>query len=334
MTIDLHGRDFLKEVDFSPAEWAYLLDLSAELKAAQKAGRGQRRLEGLNFALMFEKTSTRTRCSFEVASFQEGAHTTYLDPSGSQMGHKESIADTGRVLARYYDGLEFRGSAHSTVEALAAASSVPVWNGLTNEWHPTQALCDGLTMLEASGKQASELSYAYLGDARYNMGNSLLVLGALMGADVRIVAPESLQPAAEVVAQAQAIASETGARITLTDDVAAGVAGADFVHTDVWVSMGEPKEVWAERIALLAPYQVNADVMAATGNNHAKFMHCLPAFHDLDTRVAQDMLEATGRADGYEVSHEVFESDASIVFDQAENRMHTIKAVMVATVGR
>lgn len=334
MTIDLHGRDFLKEVDFSPAEWAYLLDLSAELKAAQKAGRGQRRLEGLNFALMFEKTSTRTRCSFEVASFQEGAHTTYLDPSGSQMGHKESIADTGRVLARYYDGLEFRGSAHSTVEALAAASSVPVWNGLTNEWHPTQALCDGLTMLEASGKQASELSYAYLGDARYNMGNSLLVLGALMGADVRIVAPESLQPAAEVVAQAQAIASETGARVTLTDDVAAGVAGADFVHTDVWVSMGEPKEVWAERIALLAPYQVNADVMAATGNNQAKFMHCLPAFHDLDTKVAKDMLEATGRADGYEVSHEVFESDASIVFDQAENRMHTIKAVMVATVGR
>ena len=334
MTIDLHGRDFLKEVDFTPAEWAYLLDLSVQVKADRKAGRRERRLDGLNFALMFEKTSTRTRCSFEVASFDEGAHTTYLDPSGSQMGHKESISDTGAVLARYYDGLEFRGSSQATVEALAAASSVPVWNGLTNEWHPTQALCDSLTMLEVSGKAPSELSYAYLGDARYNMGNSLLVAGALLGADVRIVAPESLQPSAEVIAQAQAIASETGARLTLTDDVTAGVAGVDFVHTDVWVSMGEPKEVWAERIALLSDYQVNAAVMAATGNSNAKFMHCLPAFHDLETKVAQDMLEATGRADGYEVSDEVFSSDACVVFDQAENRMHTIKAVMVATVGR
>ena len=334
MTTDLHGRDFLKEVDFTPGEWAYLLDLAAELKAARKEGREQRRLEGLNFALLFEKTSTRTRCSFEVASFQQGAHTTYLDPAGSQMGHKESTADTARVLSRYYDGIEFRGATQATIEALAAASGVPVWNGLTNEWHPTQALCDGLTMLEASGKKGSEITYAYLGDARYNMGNSLLVLGALLGSDVRIVAPASLQPSAAVQDAAKAIASETGARVLVTDDVAAGVKGADFVHTDVWVSMGEPKEVWAERIALLGDYQVNAKVMAATGNNHAKFMHCLPAFHDLDTKVAKEMLEVTGRADGYEVTHEVFESDASIVFDQAENRMHTIKAVMVATVGR
>ncbi len=334
MTIDLHGRDFLKEVDFTPGEWAYLLDLAAELKAARKEGREQRRLEGLNFALLFEKTSTRTRCSFEVASFQQGAHTTYLDPAGSQMGHKESTADTARVLARYYDGIEFRGAAQATIEALAAASGVPVWNGLTNEWHPTQALCDGLTMLEASGKKGSEIAYAYLGDARFNMGNSLLVLGALMGSDVRIVAPASLQPQAAVVEQARAIASETGARITVTDDVESGVRGVDFVHTDVWVSMGEPKSVWLERVELLAPYQVNAAVLDATGNPRAKFMHCLPAFHDLDTRVAHDMFEVTGRSDGYEVTHEVFESDASIVFDQAENRMHTIKAVMVATVGR
>ncbi len=334
MTIDLHGRDFLKEVDFTPAEWGYLLELSAQLKADRKAGREVRRMEGMNVALLFEKTSTRTRCSFEVAAAHQGAGSTYLDPSGSQMGHKESTADTGRVLARYYEGIEFRGSAQATVEALAAASGVPVWNGLTNEWHPTQALCDGLTMLEASGKTGSELSYAYLGDARYNMGNSLLVLGALMGADVRIVAPASLQPSADVVAQARAIAGETGARVTVTDDVASGVKGVDFVHTDVWVSMGEPKDVWVERIALLAPYQVNAAVMAATGNPHAKFMHCLPAFHDLDTKVARDMLDLIGRADGYEVTHEVFESDASIVFDQAENRMHTIKAVMVATIGR
>ncbi len=334
MTIDLHGRDFLKELDFTPAEWAYLLELTAELKADRKAGRERQRLVGRAIALLFEKTSTRTRCAFEVASYDQGAHVTYLDPSGSQMGHKESIADTARVLARYYDGIEYRGSAHAIVEELAAFSEAPVFNGLTNEWHPTQALCDGFTMLEASGKPASEISYAYLGDARYNMGNSLLVLGALMGADVRIVAPASLQPSREVQDAARAVASETGARVTVTDDVSAGVKGVDFVHTDVWVSMGEPKDVWAERVDLLRGYQVNDKVMNATGNPQVKFMHCLPAFHDLNTKVAQEMRDVTGLTDGYEVTDKVFESKASIVFDQAENRMHTIKAVMVATLGR
>lgn len=334
MTIDLRGRDFLKEVDFTPAEWSYLTDLARELKAARAERREERRLDGLNVALIFEKTSTRTRCAFEVAAFDQGAHVTYLDPSGSQMGHKESVADTARVLSRFYDGIEFRGSEHAAVEELARYADVPVWNGLTNDWHPTQALCDGMTMLEASGKPADQIAFAYLGDARYNMGNSLLVLGAMLGADVRIVAPAALQPAKWVQEQAAALASETGAKITLTEDVTDGVKGADFVHTDVWVSMGEPKDVWAERAQLLRPYQVNAAVMAATGNAHVKFMHCLPAFHDLDTKVARDMQAVTGMTDGYEVTDEVFESDASIVFDQAENRMHTIKAVMVATAGR
>ena len=331
MTIDLTGRDFLKEVDFTPAEWRYLLDLARDLKDARKTRREERRLVGRNVALLFEKTSTRTRCAFEVAAYDQGAQATYLDPSGSQMGHKESVADTARVLARFYDGIEFRGSAQADVEELAAFSDVPVWNGLTDDWHPTQALCDMFTMLEASGKPAAEITFAYLGDARNNVANSLLVAGAMMGMDVRLVAPLSRLPLPAVVDAARALASETGARITLTDEVAAGVRGADFVHTDVWVSMGEPKEAWAERARQLAPYQVNAGVMAATGNPNVKFMHCLPAFHDLKTKVARDMQEVTGLSDGYEVSDEVFESPASIVFDQAENRMHTIKAVMVAT---
>jgi len=331
VTIDLTGRDFLKEVDFTPAEWRHLLHLARDLKDARKARREERRLAGMNFALIFEKTSTRTRCAFEVASYDQGAQATYLDPAGSQLGHKESVADTARVLARFYDGIEFRGSAQADVEELAAHSSVPVWNGLTDDWHPTQSLCDMFTMLESSGKPASEIAFAYLGDARNNVANSLLVAGALLGMDVRMVAPESRQPLSTVVDAARALASETGARITLTDEVAAGVRGADFVHTDVWVSMGEPKDAWADRARELAPYQVNARAMEATGNPHAKFMHCLPAFHDLRTRVARDMQEVTGMTDGYEVSDEVFESDASIVFDQAENRMHTIKAVMVAT---
>jgi ornithine carbamoyltransferase len=332
MTSTLRGRNFLKELDFSPEELRALLDLAAELKAAKKAGTEQPRLTGKNFALIFEKTSTRTRCAFEVAAFDQGAHVTYMDPSGSQIGHKESIKDTARVLGRFYDGIEYRGSAQDNVEVLGQFAGVPVWNGLTDEWHPTQTLCDMLTMREHSGGKADgDISFAYCGDARNNMGNSLLITGALLGMDVRIVAPRELWNHEAVVEQARDIATRTGARISQTDDVAEGVRGVDFVHTDVWVSMGEPKDVWDSRIKLLQPYQVNAALLAATGNPAVKFMHCLPAFHNTDTTVGRDIFDKTGLR-SLEVTDEVFESEASIVFDQAENRLHTIKAVLVATV--
>ena len=330
--IDLKNRSFLKLLDFSPAEIQYLLDLAAELKADKKAGREHKSLVGKNIALIFEKTSTRTRCSFEVAAYDQGAHVTYLGPTGSQIGIKETMKDTARVLGRMYDGIEYRGFAQKTVEELAEFSGVPVWNGLTNEFHPTQILADFLTMREHSDKPLNQVAYAYLGDARFNMGNSLLVGGAKMGMDVRIVAPKALQPAAELVAECRKVAEETGARITITDDVDAGVRGCDFIYTDIWVSMGEPDEVWKERIAMLKPYQVNASLMARTGNPNCKFMHCLPSYHNRDTKAGEDVYQKFGM-DGVEVTEDVFESPASIVFDEAENRMHTIKAVMVATLG-
>lgn len=328
MTTSLLGRSFLKESDLSPQEWEGLLALAAELKAAKKAGTEEQRLRGKSIALVFEKTSTRTRCSFEVAAYDQGAHVTYLDPSGSQIGHKESVKDTARVLGRMYDGIQYRGFGQDRVETLAEFSGVPVWNGLTDEWHPTQSLCDVLTMREHVG--SGRICFAYLGDARNNVGNSLLVGGALAGMDVRIVAPEQLQNDKDVVETARAIAARTGGSVTLTDDIAEGVAGADVVHTDVWVSMGEPKEVWDERIALLRDYQVTMDVLRATGKPDVRFMHCLPAFHDRSTVVGEEVFQRTGLAE-FEVTDEVFESEHSIVFDQAENRLHTIKAVLVAT---
>jgi len=332
MALNLRNRSFLKLLDFSPKEIQYLLDLAAEMKKAKYAGTEQPRLKGKNIALIFEKTSTRTRCAFETAAHDQGAHVTYLGPTGSQIGIKESMKDTARVLGRIYDGIEYRGFAQATVEELARYAGVPVWNGLTNEFHPTQILADFLTMREHSDKPLREISFAYLGDARYNMGNSLLVGGVKMGMDVRIVAPVQLQPSPELVSECKKIAAETGARITITDHVVAGVKGCDFVYTDVWVSMGEPAEVWAERIQLLKPYQVNSALMAATGNPACKFMHCLPAYHNRETKVGEDVFQKFGM-DGVEVTEEVFESPASIVFDEAENRLHTIKAVMVATLG-
>ncbi|HET7902258.1 MAG TPA: ornithine carbamoyltransferase [Candidatus Nanopelagicales bacterium] len=332
MAVNLRDRDFLKEIDFTSDELQHLLDLAAELKAAKKARTEVQRLHGLNIALIFEKTSTRTRCAFEVGAYDQGAHVTYLDPVSSQIGHKESAADTARVLSRMYDAIEFRGAAQATVEELAAYSDVPVYNGLTDEWHPTQMLADFLTMLEHSdGRAADEISYAYLGDARSNMGHSLLVMGAIMGADVRIAAPQALWPSADVQRIAYERAVGSGARITLTEDAEEALAGASFVHTDVWVSMGEPKEVWDERVRLLTPYQVNAKALAATGNPDVRFMHCLPAFHDARTVVGRDVAERTGMTEGLEVTDEVFSSAANIAFDQAENRLHTIKAIMVAT---
>jgi ornithine carbamoyltransferase len=330
---NLRNRSFVKEVDFEPEELRHLLKLSEALKTAKYAGNEVQRLQGKEIALIFEKTSTRTRSGFEVASFDQGAHVTYLDPSGSQLGHKESIADTARVLGRMYDAIEFRGSAQDDVEELARFAGVPVYNGLTNEWHPTQMLADFLTMHEASGKPYDGLTYAFVGDCRYNMGRSLLIMGALMGADVRLAGPASLAPPADVVDQANEIAQRTGAEVTITEDVDTAVSGADFVHTDVWVSMGEAKEVWQERVTLLRDYQVNTELMAKTGNRKAKFMHCLPAFHDPNTTVGKEMMEATDMKRGIEVTGEVFESPASIVFDQAENRLHTIKAILVATLG-
>jgi len=328
----LFGRHFLKELDFSAVEWGSLLELAGELKAAKKAGREIQRLVGKNIALIFEKTSTRTRCSFEVAAYDQGARVTYLDPSGSQLGHKESVADTARVLGRFYDGIEFRGRKQEHVEMLAELSGVPVWNGLTDQWHPTQMLADQLTMIEHSGKPIEQISFAYLGDARNNVANSLLVSGALMGMDVRMVAPKELQTPQEVVDQAQQLANTSGARITITDDAQAGVKGVDFLYTDVWVSMGEPKEVWDERISLLRPYQVNRRLVEATGNPGVRFLHCLPAFHDRNTAVGAEIYDKTGM-DGLEVTDDVFETEVNASFDQAENRMHTIKAVMVATLG-
>ena len=327
----LHGRDFLKEADFTPDELDALLALAARLKAERRAGIEVPLLTGRNLALIFEKTSTRTRISFEVAMRDQGGHVTVLDPSATQVGHKESIPDTARVLSRIFDAIEYRGSAQATVEALAAYADVPVYNGLTDEWHPTQMLADFLTMREHAADPSAPLRYCYLGDARYNMGNSLLVTGAMLGADVRIVAPRSLWPEMSVQELARTWATQTGAVITLTDDPAVGLPGAEFVHTDVWVSMGEPAEVWAERVALLTPYRVDAAMMAGTGDPSTKFMHCLPAYHDQGTSVGQKVAREYGLVDGVEVADEVFESPNSIVFDQAENRMHTIKAVLVAT---
>ncbi|MER6678474.1 ornithine carbamoyltransferase [Streptomyces sp. NPDC000983] len=330
----LAGRHFLKELDFTAAEFRGLIELAAELKAAKKAGIELQYLRGRNIALIFEKTSTRTRCAFEVAAADQGASTTYLDPSGSQMGHKESVKDTARVLGRMFDAIEYRGDSQEKVEELAAYAGVPVYNGLTDDWHPTQMLADVLTMLEHTPKTLDDgISFAYLGDARFNMGNSYLVTGALLGLDVRIVAPKAYWPGEEVVAEARRLAEDSGAAITLTESVAEGVRGADFVATDVWVSMGEPKEVWDERIKALAPYAVTMDVLRATGNPDVKFLHCLPAFHDLGTKVGREIFEAHG-LDSLEVTDEVFESAHSVVFDEAENRMHTIKAVLVATLGR
>ncbi|MCD0453717.1 ornithine carbamoyltransferase [Actinocorallia sp. API 0066] len=333
MGFNLRGRSFLRELDFTPKEWRFLLDLSADLKAAKYSGAEQRRLRGKNIALIFEKTSTRTRCAFEVAAHDEGAHTTYLDPSGTQIGHKESMKDTARVLGRMFDAIEYRGSEQSDVEELAVYAGVPVYNGLTDQWHPTQMLADQLTMREHADKPLHEITFAYLGDARFNMANSYIAAAALMGMNCRIVAPKQLWPDKDfVVKPAGEVAARTGAQIKITDKVSEGVKGADFVMTDVWVSMGEPKDVWKERIKLLRPYQVNRDVMKMTGNPRAKFMHCLPAFHNRETVVGEDIFQKTGMS-ALEVTEDVFESDASLVFDEAENRMHTIKAVMVATLG-
>ena len=332
MAFNLRNRSFLKLLDFTPKEIQYMLDLARDLKRAKYAGTEQPTMKGKNIALIFEKTSTRTRCAFETAAYDQGAHVTYLGPTGSQIGVKESMKDTARVLGRMYDGIEYRGFKQETVEELAKYAGVPVWNGLTNEFHPTQILADFLTMSEHVDKPLNQVTYAYLGDARFNMGNSLMVGGAKMGMDVRIVAPKKLQPSKELIDTCKKIAKETGAKVTVTDDVAKGVKGCDFLYTDVWVSMGEPVEVWKERIKLLKPYQVNKKMMEMTGNKNCKFMHCLPAYHNLETQVGRDVNKQFG-LDGIEVTEDVFESEASIVFDEAENRMHTIKAVMVATLG-
>ncbi|WP_416190051.1 ornithine carbamoyltransferase [Neisseria sp. CCUG17229] len=330
--MNLKNRHFLKLLDFSQEEILHYLKLAAELKAAKKAGKEVQQMKGKNIALIFEKTSTRTRCAFEVAARDQGAGVTYLEPTGSQIGHKESIKDTARVLGRMYDGIEYRGFGQEIVEELAKYAGVPVFNGLTNEFHPTQMLADALTMQEHSDKPLHQVAYAYVGDARYNMANSLLILGAKLGMDVRIGAPKALWPSEEIVAQAKAVAAETGAKILLTENAKEAVNGVDFIHTDVWVSMGEPKEVWQERIDLLKAYRVTPELMAASGNAQVKFMHCLPAFHNRETTVGEWIYETFG-LNGVEVTEDVFESEASIVFDQAENRMHTIKAVMVAALG-
>lgn len=332
MAYNLKNRNFLKLLDFSPKEIKFLLDLSTDLKKAKYAGTEVQKLKNKNIALIFEKTSTRTRCAFEVAVHDQGGNVTYLGPTGSQIGAKESMKDTARVLGRMYDGIEYRGFGQDIVEELGQYAGVPVWNGLTNEFHPTQILADFLTMMEHSDKPLHQIKFAYLGDARNNMGNSLMVGAAKMGMDFRAVAPKSLHPEEELVKTCREIAKTTGAKITLTDSVAEGVKDCDFLYTDVWVSMGEPAEVWEERIKLLTPYQINKKAMDLTGNPKVKFMHCLPAFHNRETKVGEDIYQKFG-IEAMEVTEEVFESDASIVFDEAENRLHTIKAVMVATLG-
>ncbi|NUW71121.1 ornithine carbamoyltransferase [Vibrio mediterranei] len=333
MAYNLRNRNFLKLLDYSPKEIQFLLDLSKDLKAAKYAGTEQKKLVGKNIALIFEKASTRTRCAFEVAAFDQGAQVSYIGPSGSQIGHKESMKDTARVLGRMYDGIEYRGFGQDIVEELGTHAGVPVWNGLTNEFHPTQILADFLTMLEhGKGKLLHQIKFAYLGDARNNMGNSLMVGAAKMGMDIRLVAPKAFWPEQSLVDECQTIALSTGASITLTEDVQQGVADCDFLYTDVWVSMGESASAWEERIALMKPYQVNMDTIKATNNKDVKFMHCLPAFHDDQTSIGKEIAEKYG-LNGLEVTNDVFESDYSIVFDEAENRMHTIKAVMVATLG-
>ncbi|CAI1078670.1 ornithine carbamoyltransferase [Serratia proteamaculans] len=327
-----YKRHFLRLMDFTPAQLQALLKLSADLKLAKQQGKEVRHLQGKNIALIFEKDSTRTRCSFEVAAFDQGAQVTYLGPSGNQIGHKESMKDTARVLGRMYDGIQYRGYGQHLVETLAKHAGVPVWNGLTNEFHPTQLLADLLTVQEhLPGKPLNEVKFAYLGDTRNNMGNTLLEAAALAGMDLRLVAPKACWPQPELVAECQALAKQTGAKITLTEDIAEGVKDADFLYTDVWVSMGEPKETWHERIGLLKPYQVNMAMVKLTGNPNVKFLHCLPAFHDDQTTLGKEMAEQYGLHGGMEVTDEVFESAHSVVFDQAENRLHTIKAVMVAT---
>jgi ornithine carbamoyltransferase len=330
--VDLRGRSLLKLADFSADEIRFLLDLAAQLKAAKKDGREEQLLKGREIALIFEKDSTRTRCAFEVAAYDQGAHVTYMGPGGSHIGHKETVKDTARVLGRMYDAIEFRGFDQDAVEELAKWSGVPVYNGLTDEWHPTQILADFLTMREHSEKPLEEVVYCYMGDARFNMADSYLVGGAKLGMDVRIASPKSLWPSEEHQQLAHDIAEDSGASVLITQDVAEAVKGADFLITDVWVSMGEPDEVWKERIELLKPYQVNAEAMKLTGNPNVKFMHCLPAFHNTDTQVGKEIYDKFGMP-SLEVTEEVFESPASIVFDEAENRMHTIKAVMVATLG-
>lgn len=332
MAFNLRNRNFLKLLDFTPQEIKFLLELSADLKKAKYAGTEQPRLTGKNIALIFEKASTRTRCAFEVAAYDQGAKVTYLGPSGSQIGKKESMKDTARVLGRMYDGIEYRGFGQAIVEELGKYAGVPVWNGLTDEYHPTQILADFLTMMEHSDKPLHQLSFAYAGDARNNMGNSLMVGAAKMGMDFRAVAPKQMWPEEALVTECRNIAKETGARITLTESVDEGVKGVDFLYTDVWVSMGEADEVWKDRIAMMLPYQVNAEMVAKTGNPKVKFLHCLPAFHNRLTTVGEDIYQKFG-VDGMEVTDDVFESPASIVFDEAENRLHTIKAVMVATLG-
>lgn len=332
MPYNLRNRNFLKLLDFEPGEIKFLLDMAADLKKAKYSGTEQPRLKGKNIALIFEKASTRTRCAFEVAAFDQGAHVTYLGPSGSQIGQKESMKDTARVLGRMYDGIEYRGYGQDIVEVLAEYAGVPVWNGLTNEFHPTQILADFMTMLEHSDKPLNKISFCYLGDARNNMGNSLMAGAAKMGMDFRAAAPKQCQPADDLVKKCRQIAKVTGASITVTENVDEAVKGVDFLYTDVWVSMGEPDSVWEERIQLLRPYQVNMDIVKKTGNPDVKFLHCLPAFHNRDTKVGEEIFQKYG-LDGMEVTEDVFESHHSIVFDEAENRLHTIKAVMVATLG-
>jgi ornithine carbamoyltransferase len=333
MAINLKNRHFLKELDFTTEEIKYLLDLSAELKQAKKQGTEKKHLVGKNIALIFEKASTRTRCAFEVAAYDQGAHVTYLGPTGSQIGQKESMKDTARVLGGMFDGIEYRGYGQEIVEELAKYAGVPVWNGLTNEFHPTQILADFLTMIEHSDKPLNKMVFCYLGDARYNMGNSLMVGSAKMGIDFRIAAPKSYQPDSELVRKCREIAKESGANITITENVEEAVKGADFLYTDVWVSMGEADSVWEERIKFLTPFQINMNVIKQTGNPNVKFLHCLPAFHNRDTKVGEEIFKKFG-LDGMEVTEDVFESKHSIVFDEAENRLHTIKAVMVATLGK
>ena len=331
-TIDLRGRNLMSLADNTPEEITYLIDLAAELKAAKREGTEEQKLVGKEIALIFEKDSTRTRCAFEVAAYDQGAHVTFIGPGGSHMGHKETVKDTARVLGRMYDAIEYRGFAQETAEELARWAGVPIYNGLTDEWHPTQILADFLTFREHVPKDLKDVAFCYLGDARFNMADSYLIGGAKLGMDVRIASPESLWPNKEIVDLARSTAEETGGRITITEDVTEAVQGCDVLLTDVWVSMGESDEVWAERIELLRPYQVNADAMAATGNPDVKFMHCLPAFHNTGTEVGKEIHEKFGM-EALEVTEEVFESPASLVFDEAENRMHTIKAVMVATLG-
>ena len=333
MSFNLRNRSLLTVQDYTQREFRYLLDLARDLKRAKYARTEQKHLEGKEICLIFEKTSTRTRCAFEVACYDQGANVTYLDPAGSQIGHKESFKDTARVLGRMYDAIEYRGASQTGVETLAKFAGVPVYNGLTAEYHPTQMIADIMTMREHSDKPVSQIKYAYIGDTRSNMGHSLMIAGCLMGMDVRICGPESLWPTQEYQKVARGLEAQYGARLTITDDPKAAVKDVDFIHTDVWVSMGEPKEVWKERIALLTPYQVNKELMKAGGNPHVRFLHCLPAFHDTETTLGKQIAETYGMTNGLEVTNDVFESEANLAFEQAENRLHSIKALLVATLG-